>query len=398
MGIISLAALLRTPRVFFFRFFTFFKLFFCLCVFAFILYTMAEEQKPVKSEASDAVQLAPYAEKLTKTKKYQQMMDCKDLYSTPVSAIPGCGFLLGTLLKREGICRASDLYDRFKKENRKNFTSFLECKLGKWNAIYASVVLRALEDWQNLNDPKPVKASKKKEEAPQKPKVPHKVGLGSKKWVDFLLRTDLSKTSVRRLPGVAGVLGCELEKQGFKTAQQLMYHWRGDKKGQCNKDDALFRKWVLCTFGYWNTQYTDVVLAALKAYTDGHPRPSSVIQLANGEPTFMEKVANAAESAAEMVSEALADEETNENEVVKEEVNDNEDESGQEEENGNQDGVDQESDQDDGDQEVEKNGNQDEVDQDMEENGDQDEVDGGSLEDSATEVDDGSVDDSATEG
>ena len=67
------------------------------------------------------------------------MMDCKDLYSTPVSAIPGCGFLLGTLLKREGICRASDLYDRFKKENRKNFTSFLECKLGKWNAIYSSV-------------------------------------------------------------------------------------------------------------------------------------------------------------------------------------------------------------------------------------------------------------------
>merc|ERR1712098_205392 len=123
-------------------------------------------------------------------------------------------------------------------------------------------------------------------------------------------------------------------------------------KGQCNKDDALFRKWVLCTFGYWNTQYTDVVLAALKAYNDGHPRPSSVIQLANGEPTFMEKVANAAESAAEMVSEALADEETNENEVLKEEVNDNEDE------------VDQEGDQDDVDQEVEKNGNQDEVDQD----------------------------------
>merc|ERR1712142_1141497 len=376
--------------LFFYFFFTFLSLF---SVFAFILYTMAEEQKPVKS---DAVQLAPYAEKLTKTKKYLQMMDCKDLYSTPVSAIPGCGFLFGTLLKREGICRASDLYDRFKKENRKNFTSYLECKLGKWNAIYASVVLRALEDWRNLNDPKPVKTSKKKEEAPRKPKVPHKVGLGSKKWVDFLLRTDLSKTSVRRLPGVAGVLGCELEKRGFTTAQQLMDHWRGDKKGQCNKDDALFRKWVLCTFGYWNTQYTDVVLAALKAYNDGHPRPSSVIQLANGEPTFMEKVANAAESAAEIVSQALADEETNENEVLKEEVNDNEDESGQEEENGNQDGVDQESDQDDGDQEVEKNGDQ--VDRAVEENGNQDEVDGGSLDDSATEVDDGSVDDSATEG
>ena len=151
------------------------------------------------------------------------------------------------------------------------------------------------------------------------------------------------------------------------------------------------------------------VLAALKAYNDGHPRPSSVIQLANGEPTFMEKVANAAESAAEMVSEALADEETNENEVLKEEVNGNEDDSDKEEENGNQDEVDQEGDQDDVDQEVEKNGNQDEVDQDMEENGDQvdraveengnqDEVDDGSLEDSATEVGDGSVDDSATEG
>lgn len=386
---------------------------------------MAEEQKPVKSEESkapNAVELAPYAEKLTKTKKYQQMMECKDLYSTPVSAIPGCGFLLGTLLKREGLCRASDLYDRFKKENRKSFASFLECKLGKWNAIYASVVIRALEDWQNLNDPKPVKTPKKKEEAPQKPKVPHKVGLGSKKWVEFLLRTDLSKTSVRRLPGVAGVLGCELEKKGFTTAQQLMDHWRGDKKGQCNKDDALFRKWVLCTFGYWNTQYTDVVLAALKAYNDGHPRPSSVIQLATGEPTFMEKVAHAAESAAEFVSEKLADEEINENEDVKEEdvkeeVNGNEDQSGQEEEeeNGNQDQVDQEvednGNQDDVDQEMEENGNQDEVDQDVDQNGNYDEVDedveeNGNQDEmdqpveengNQAEVDDGSVEDSVSE-
>ena len=78
-------------------------------------------------------------EKLTHTKKFQRMLDTKDLYAVPVSAIPGCGFLLGMLLKREGISRASDLYEMFKKQNRKAFTEYLQCKLGKWNGIYVNV-------------------------------------------------------------------------------------------------------------------------------------------------------------------------------------------------------------------------------------------------------------------
>ena len=36
-------------------------------------------------------------------------------------------------------------------------------------------VIRALEDWQKLNDPKPEKKVKVKEEAPKKEKIPHKV-------------------------------------------------------------------------------------------------------------------------------------------------------------------------------------------------------------------------------
>jgi len=256
-------------------------------------------------------------EKLTHTKKFQRMLDRKDLYAVPVSAVPGCGFLLGMLLKREGICRASDLYELFKKHNRKAFTEYLQltCKLGKWSGIYVNVAIRALEDWQKINDPKPEKKVKVKEEAPKKEKIPHKVGEGSKKWAAFMAREDLAKTRVQLVPGIAGILGCELNKQGYKTAQQLMDQWQGDKKGQCKGDEAAFHKWVLCTFGYWNTQYTRVVLSALKAYGQSKGM------------TFMEKVVNAAENAADQVSEAIAKEETNANEddVAKEETNANED-------------------------------------------------------------------------
>merc|ERR1712142_449847 len=250
------------------------------------------------SEANNSVML----EKLTHTKKFQRMLDTKDLYSVPVSAIPGCGFLLGMLLKREGISRASDLYEMFKKQNRKAFTEYLQCKLGKWNGIYVNVAIRALEDWQKINDPKPEKKVKVKEEAPKKEKIPHKVGEGSKKWDAFMARDDLAKTRVQLVPGIAGILGCELNKQGYITAQQLMDQWQGDKKGQCNGDEAAFHKWVLCAFGFWNTQYTRVVLSALKAY--GQRKGM----------TFMEKVVNTAENAADQVSEAIADDETNANE------------------------------------------------------------------------------------
>jgi len=263
------------------------------------------------SEANNSVML----EKLTHTKKFQRMLDTKDLYAVPVSAIPGCGFLLGMLLKREGISRASDLYEMFKKQNRKAFTEYLQCKLGKWNGIYVNVAIRALEDWQKMNDPKPEKKVKVKEEAPKKEKIPHKVGEGSKKWDAFMAREDLAKTRVQLVPGIAGILGCELNKQGYKTAQQLMDQWQGDKKGQCNGDEAAFHKWVLCAFGFWNTQYTRVVLSALKAY--GQRKGM----------TFMEKVVNTAENAADQVSEAIAKEEKNANEddIANEETNANED-------------------------------------------------------------------------
>merc|ERR1712142_80865 len=250
------------------------------------------------SEANNSVML----EKLTHTKKFQRMLDTKDLYAVPVSAIPGCGFILGMLLKREGISRASDLYEMFKKQNRKAFTEYLQCKLGKWNGIYVNVAIRALEDWQKINDPKPEKKVKVKEEAPKKEKIPHKVGEGSKKWDAFMARDDLAKTRVQLVPGIAGILGCELNKQGYITAQQLMDQWQGDKKGQCNGDEAAFHKWVLCAFGFWNTQYTRVVLSALKAY--GQRKGM----------TFMEKVVNTAENAADQVSEAIAKEEKNANE------------------------------------------------------------------------------------
>ena len=74
---------------------------------------------------------------LTHTKKHNTMVACPDLYSLPVTAVPGCGFLLGMLLKREGVQRASDLYDRYKK-NKKEFGKYLTCKFGSWNAVYAA--------------------------------------------------------------------------------------------------------------------------------------------------------------------------------------------------------------------------------------------------------------------
>jgi len=267
------------------------------------------------SEANNSVML----EKLTHTKKFQQMLDTKDLYAVPVSAVPGCGFLLGMLLKREGISRASDLYELFKKQNRKAFTEYLQCKLGKWNGIYVNVAIRALEDWQKLNDPKPEKKVKK--EAPKKEKIPHKVGEGSKKWDAFMAREDLAKTSVRLVPGIAGVLGCELNKQGYKTAQQLMDQWQGNKKGQCNGDEAAFHKWVLCAFGFWNTQYTRVVLSALKAY--GQSKGMTFEGTAKEERNANEDIAgdetNANEDNAEdetTANEDIADEETNANEDI----------------------------------------------------------------------------------
>ena len=78
-----------------------------------------------------------FAEKLTQTKKYTAWMASGDLYALPASAVPGCGFLLGMLLKQEGITRANQLYDIYKKQ-KKNFPKYLACKFGPWNLVYAN--------------------------------------------------------------------------------------------------------------------------------------------------------------------------------------------------------------------------------------------------------------------
>jgi len=241
---------------------------------------------------------------LTHTKKFESLVANGDLYSLPVSAVPGCGFLLGMLMKKENITRASDLYAVFKQKKSKEFAKYLACKFGPWNAVYAQTVIRAFEDWEKVHVVKPEKKAKKQPEVEEKKKgPPRKVGPGSKKWDEFLQRADLSKTSIRRVPGVASILGCEMEKRGFCNAKQLMDQYIGTKKSQCKGDDKLFYKWVLCCFGYWNTQYSKVVLEALKAHGSAH------------DDTFLQKLTRAAEGAAEGVSNAMKEEP-----VVKEEA------------------------------------------------------------------------------
>jgi len=206
-------------------------------------------------------------EKLTQTKKYASWVASGDLYALPATAVPGCGFLLGMLLKQEGITRASELYDVYQKQ-KKNFPKYLACKFGPWNLVYANTVVKAFQDWEEAHTVKKEKKTKAKVVEEKKKGQPRKVGEGSKKWTNFLMRTDLSKTSVRLVPGIASILGEEMCKKGYKTAQQLMDQFKGSKKGQCNGNEEAFKKWILCCFGYWNTQYSKAVIAALKAYSN----------------------------------------------------------------------------------------------------------------------------------
>lgn len=271
---------------------------------------MATESKP-----------AVKVENLLKSKKYESYVKSGDLYALPVTAVPGCGFILGLLLRRQGITRASELYNLYTKQ-RKAFPKYLACKFGAWNVVYATTIIRAFEDWEKINVVKPEpKAKKVVEEKKKGP--PRKVGPGSKKWENFLHKTDLTKTSIMCVPGIASTLGGEMKKRGICTAQQLMDQYKGTKKGQCNGNDEQFHKWVLCCFGYWNTQYSKAVLAALKAYNEGLAGPNPIVQNApvpvepKQEPTegnenqgesLIEKVSRVAESAAEAVGEALEQE------------------------------------------------------------------------------------------
>jgi len=203
------------------------------------------------------------AEKLTKTNKFEAYLKSGDLYALPVTSVPGCGYMMGYLLKRNGITRASELYDLYTKQ-KKGFAKFLSCKFGSWNIIYVNTVIKAFEEWEKIHVVKPEKKVKVVEEKKKGP--PRKVGEGSKKWDDFLKLSDLSKVSIMKVPGVAATLGGEMKKRNYCTAKQLMDQFKGEKKGQCNSDEEKFLKWTLCCFGYWNTQYSKVVLAALKAF------------------------------------------------------------------------------------------------------------------------------------
>jgi len=242
-------------------------------------------------------------EKLTHTKKYAAWVASGDLYALPVTAVPGCGFLLGFLLKRKGISRASDLYEVYTKK-KKNFLKYLCCKFGPWNIVYAKTVVQAYKDWEEAHVPMKEKTVKK--EAPEKKKgPPRKLGPGSKKWDAFLKRKDLKKTSVKLVPGIATILGEQLFKIGYRTADQLMDQYKGNKDGQCNKNDEAFHKWILCCFGYWNTQYCKVVLDALKAFDAvSHGGTGTEANDNQGE-TFGQMVVRVAEDTAEKVSDAL---------------------------------------------------------------------------------------------
>merc|ERR1719370_758541 len=132
-----------------------------------------------------------------------------------------------------------------------------------------------------------------------------RVGPGSKKWDAFLKRKDLKTTSVKLVPGVASILGEELCKRGYKTAAQLMDQYKGNKKGQCNSNDEAFKKWVLCCFGYWNTQYTQAVLEALKAADAVGISGTKGEANDNQGETFGQMVGRVAEETAEKVGDAL---------------------------------------------------------------------------------------------
>jgi len=218
-----------------------------------------------------AAQKTTRMEKLLKTKKYKTLMDTENLYSIPANAVPGCGYILGLLLKNKGITRASELYKLFEEKREVEFGKYLVCTFGVWNVILVNTIIQALKDWEAVYKNKKEPEAKGKAEAKQK--RPHKVGPGSKKWDAFMMIPDLSKVSVKVVPGIASILGCELARRGVTKAGQLMDKYKTEFK----QDEAAFNKWILCYFGYWNTLYTKTVLAALKAYDEGHQGPAPLV-------------------------------------------------------------------------------------------------------------------------
>merc|ERR1711872_84809 len=84
--------------------------------FSFSLFFFYPPESDFSSKMAAETKGSVKFEKLTHTKKFESLIACGDLYSLPVTAVPGCGFLLGMLLRKEGISRASELYDCYKKK------------------------------------------------------------------------------------------------------------------------------------------------------------------------------------------------------------------------------------------------------------------------------------------
>merc|ERR1711911_27323 len=90
---------------------------------------------------------------LVTSKKYEPFVECGDLYTLPVYAVPGCGYTLANLLaERQGITKAGQLYDVFMQQ-RHFFSGFIADIFGPrigggHEAFYAEAIIRAFEDWE----------------------------------------------------------------------------------------------------------------------------------------------------------------------------------------------------------------------------------------------------------
>ena len=111
---------------------------------AIVIYTTNRLESTARGAIKEILSFFFSAERLTHTKKFESLVAAGDLYALPVTAVPGCGYMLGALLKKDGIQRASELYELFKKKKLKEFTKFLTCKVGAWNAVYVSTGEREL--------------------------------------------------------------------------------------------------------------------------------------------------------------------------------------------------------------------------------------------------------------
>jgi hypothetical protein len=102
--------------------------------------------------------------KLLSGKKYDKWLETSDLDAVPVNVVPGCGWQLGLLMKQDGIQRASQLYEHFKKMKPDAFAKHLSCKFGPRNRNYARAIITAFQDWDKVHNPVKAATVQEKEE------------------------------------------------------------------------------------------------------------------------------------------------------------------------------------------------------------------------------------------